>query len=205
MEKNKRKLLGWTIGLLVLFFALTGNVLLTGPLTVADEQIMQWVMSVRNSVLTDVFLFFTFMGSMSVIVYFGIVVLLVLSLFKQGRSMQFLFVSVVGAELLNRTLKIAIGRMRPDAMLSLTSSDGYAFPSGHAAAATTFYGALLFIIWPWCQNRWQKNLAAFLVGMMIFLVGLSRIYLGVHWATDVVGGWLFGIMILLITLMLHKR
>ncbi len=205
MEKDKRKLLGLMMGLSVLFFVLVWSVWLAGPLTAMDEQIMQWVMGVCSPLLTDVFLFFTVLGSMRVIIYFGAAVLLALLLFKRWRSMQFLIASVVVGELLERILKITIGRTRPDASFSLISSDGYAFPSGHATTAMVFYGALLFILWSWCQKRWQKNGVAFLAAMLILLVGLSRIYLGVHWMSDVLGGWLLGAITLLIIFILHKR
>jgi undecaprenyl-diphosphatase len=100
-------------------------------------------------------------------------------------------VSVAGAAtLLNIALKYAFERPRPDLFYEVAHPAGYSFPSGHAMGATTVYGLVAFIVSrerP--SSRWVPFAAA---GVLILVIGISRVFLGVHWATDVIGGFAAG-------------
>jgi len=85
-----------------------------------------------------------------------------------------------------------VHRLRPDSSYWLTSANGYAFPSGHATTATVGYALLacLLVRPTWSQRR--RTLAAVAAIAVALGVGVSRAYLGVHWASDVLGGWALG-------------
>ena len=80
----------------------------------------------------------------------------------------------------------------------MTVERSYSFPSGHSMSSMIFYGLIIYYI---CKNMKNKKLKSFLVMLLssiIFFIGLSRIYLGVHYATDVVGGYVFGLLYLVV-------
>lgn len=87
-------------------------------------------------------------------------------------------------------LKALFHRSRPTD--GVIHAAGYSLPSGHAFASTVFYGMLVYLVWRLTDKIWARVLAAILGPLMIAAVGLSRVYLNVHFLTDVVAGWLAG-------------
>jgi membrane-associated phospholipid phosphatase len=105
-----------------------------------------------------------------------------------------LMVTDAGVVGLTVVFKAVLGRARPPLAQAVAAADGYGFPSGHAAAAAAVCGAAAWL----CTIRmrsWRGRIAVWTAAAMVAaLVGISRVYLGVHWMTDVIGGWAFGIM-----------
>jgi undecaprenyl-diphosphatase len=110
----------------------------------------------------------------------------------RGRAWWAATTMVVGG-LLGPLLKLLVGRGRPDPPDPVASAVGYAFPSGHALNATLAAGVLLLVFLPYADGRpaarWTLYVAA---GLLAGLTGFSRLALGVHWVSDVIGGWLLG-------------
>jgi undecaprenyl-diphosphatase len=103
-----------------------------------------------------------------------------------------LLLTVVGAQLLNDVLKDWFQRTRPAPVDSLIPAQAFSFPSGHAMVAAAFYLFVGYLAWRLLTGRWRVVCAALLV-MVAFLIGLSRLYLGVHYLTDVIAGYIAGI------------
>ena len=122
----------------------------------------------------------------------GLVVLVSLALVLTRRywaAFRVVFASGLGG-LVVRGLKALFARDRPlDQVIPAT---GYSFPSGHAFASTVFYGMMVYLVFRLTDRRWARVLAAVAGPLVILAVGLSRVYLNVHFLTDVVGGWLAG-------------
>jgi undecaprenyl-diphosphatase len=92
-------------------------------------------------------------------------------------------------------LKIIIARPRP--LHSLIFEPSYSFPSGHAASSVVVYGLLAYIAWRYLVKRlWARILVAFAAFLLIVATGFSRVYLGVHYPSDVIAGWAAGVFIL---------
>ena len=94
--------------------------------------------------------------------------------------------------LFNFTVKNIVCRPRPDE-LRLIEESGYSFPSGHSAVSLAFYGYIIYLIFKYCKNKFLKTILISFLTMMILSIGMSRIYLGVHYVTDVIGGYCFSL------------
>lgn len=99
--------------------------------------------------------------------------------------------AVISSVAANAILKRIFTRSRPD-ILQLISESGYSFPSGHATVNAAFYVMLIFLIFHYAQGFWHKLAFSLPCAALPVMIGLSRIYLGVHYAGDVLGGWLLG-------------
>ncbi|MCI4063145.1 phosphatase PAP2 family protein [Micromonospora sp. R77] len=106
---------------------------------------------------------------------------------------------VVGG-LLGALLKLLVGRHRPDLLDPVARAAGFSFPSGHALNATLAAGVLLLVLLPYARNRRPLRWLLWAGALMIAVVtGLSRIALGVHWTSDVLGGWVLGVAVVAAT------
>ena len=105
--------------------------------------------------------------------------------------------NLVIATILNQLLKYIIQRPRPDGYRLIIES-GYSFPSGHSMVSMAFYGLIIYLIWKMLKNKKIKHISCGILGILIPLIGFSRIYLGVHYASDVIGGFAISIVYLLL-------
>lgn len=99
--------------------------------------------------------------------------------------------------LLNQLLKYIVQRPRPDGYRLIYES-GYSFPSGHSMISMAFYGYLIYLSFKLIKNDKVKWIVSVILGLLILLIGISRIYLGVHYASDVISGFLISILYLII-------
>ncbi len=106
-----------------------------------------------------------------------------------GGLCWFCTVNLVGSTILNQLLKFAIQRPRPDVSLRLVEIGGYSFPSGHSMAAMAFFGLFIWLSWHCVHDRRMRDGLIALLCTAIVAVGFSRVYLGVHYASDVLGGF----------------
>lgn len=140
-----------------------------------------------------------------VILAFVVVLLLI---FRMPIEALFVLLTLL-ADALGGILKVVVGRQRPSSSLVhvVQHLGTYSFPSGHVLHYTVFYGFLFFVVAASFRPSWRRTALLILLGLPIALVGLSRVYLGEHWASDVVGGYLIGALCLvpLIWGYLHTR
>jgi membrane-associated phospholipid phosphatase len=116
------------------------------------------------------------------------VMLLLVWVFAPGRQPGLCAaLNLVGAFALNQLLKNLVQRPRPDDML--VAASGYSFPSGHSMVAMAFFGLLIWMIWHYDRDRVERWVACPLLCILILGIGFSRVYLGVHYASDVIAGF----------------
>ena len=105
--------------------------------------------------------------------------------------------NLVSVALLNQLLKNILQRPRPTEY-RIIQETGYSFPSGHSMASMAFYGYLIYLIYKYVENKNTKWILIMLLSILICSIGISRIYLGVHYTSDVLGGFLISISYLVI-------
>ena len=154
-----------------------------------DSTIISYVQGLEMPALTAIMKFFTFIGSGNAIFVIAVIVMFFLYKVLHHRfELLFFTIVVLGAGILNGMLKDIFQRARPD-LHRLIEIGGYSFPSGHAMSAMAVYGALAFLLWRHISTRFGRNLLILFSAMMIFMIGISRVYLGVHYPSDIIGGY----------------
>lgn len=156
-----------------------------------DKAALNFIQSFQTPFLNYFFLAATFTGDKYFIISALALAVSILFYLKMNRQAIFLFVSAAGSQVLSFLFKNLIGRERPF-INTLAEADGFSFPSGHSIAAVAFYGALAYVLMGFFSKKWQKCLTICVVSVFIILIGLSRIYLGVHWPSDVLGSFALG-------------
>ncbi len=166
----------------------------TGYLDGFDDAVRYRVYSIRNEKLTMFWKFITHSGDSEIVIMLGIVLLLVKSL-RNKYGVKFA-IAALSSTALYQGMKYIFQRPRPDIALRLIEESGYSFPSGHSMNCLVSYGILAYLLLRYCENRKLAKLLSIGLGLIIILIGLSRVYVGVHFPTDVIGGWSLGIAVL---------
>jgi len=185
---------GPAFGLLAVLAAFADPLLLR-----LDRPVQGWVIRVRQGWLNDAMHWASVLGTRYVIG--ALLVVLAAWVFTTGRCRVVLFVMVLAFALnpvAEWILKVLVHRPRPDLLL-LGRARGFSFPSGHVMASIGFYGMLPLLAWEAAASSRFRVAVALTGAAVVLAVGFSRIYLGVHWFTDVVGGYLVGTVVVVST------
>lgn len=160
-----------------------------------DQAIALAVHRLANPWLTQVVRFITFTGGNGALLIFAAFVIW-LWMQRQWNWVVILAICFIGSGLLNLVLKALFVRPRPTLFTPLVVVSGYSFPSGHSVAGITMYGVIALFLWQ--QRRFGWAISAAIWGL---LIGLSRVYLGVHYPSDVVAAWMAGALWIYVTYM----
>ena len=152
------------------------------------------VLSMRNNILTSVFRVITNLGG----AYCLTIIAILCAIFIKNKKIAFAIpINLILSTMLNLMLKNIVERPRPIGY-RLIDETGYSFPSGHSMISAAFYGLIIYFIWKNVKNIKLKYISCILFALLILLIGISRIYLGVHYASDVLGGFTISIAYLII-------
>lgn len=151
------------------------------------------VENLRNDTLTNIMKFITNLGGTYILIGITIILLIVVKKKKIGIAVLSNLVFISG---FNLVIKNIVQRPRPEGY-RLISESGYSFPSGHSMISTAFYGFLIYLIYKNVENKYIKYTLCIVLTILIPLIAVSRVYLGVHYASDVIAGFLLSISYLI--------
>lgn len=183
---------------LVIFITLTYLVCIRKEF-ILDATVYDFISKFISDDLTKAVKFITFLGGATVVILITLITLIILKNKKIG---LFMSVNLILITILQYILKPLIGRTRPTG-INLVNESSLSFPSGHSLTAMAFYGYIIYLIYK--SKLKYKKLYIVLLGILILLIGLSRIYLGAHYTTDVLGGFTFSLFYLIIFIQLTKK
>ncbi len=155
-----------------------------------DQVLISAVQGWESPALTLIMKFFTFIGSFPSVFVISLCTILFLYFVLKHRMELILFATVmIGTPIINQVLKHFFHRTRPD-LHRLIEASGYSFPSGHAMNAFAVYGIIAFLLWRHIPSHLGRTILILISSVFIFMIGTSRIYLGVHYPSDIIGGYL---------------
>lgn len=179
---------------MILFITIMIFVIIKNDLYI-DEYVYSLIFKLKSSDMTNIIKIITNIGGTIIIV---VVTMLSLFIFRNKKINICIILNLLGIFILNNVLiKNIIARDRPTG-INIIEENGYSFPSGHTAISTVVYGYLIYLIYNYVSNKKLKYVLISILSIIILIVGLTRIYLGVHYTSDVLGGYLLGISYLLI-------
>ena len=190
-------------GLFALLLTMLGaevldNVLDGAGVAGLDQPTLSWVVGHRTSAWTSFFEAVTTLGNTAVVAGVSVVVVAAMLHARRWVSAGQVALAQLGAGALVAAGKTAVGRQRPPEVSRLAVEQTLSFPSGHALGTTVLAVTLVSVVWrcsrlwPDARRRCVRVLSGAAAALVVSAVGASRVYLGVHWVTDVLGGWLIG-------------
>jgi len=160
-----------------------------------DESILRWINQHASARLDRLTLQVTAVGNGGTVVVLTLVTSAFLWVARQRLAIILLVSGIVGADLINRVLKTTFDRPRPELFVLETPFSrplSASFPSGHATGAVAFYLVVAYLLGRLGGKGWFKVLVNGIAAVLVLAIGASRMYLGVHYPSDVLAGWLIG-------------
>ena len=191
---TKRLLISLEV-ILSICFILILTLILNGNISNFDNSIYSLISNMISNNMTYFMKLITFLGSAYTIVTITILFILF------GKDKKYFSINLISIFLLNQLLKRIIQRPRP-VDINIINESGYSFPSGHSMVSMAVYGLIIYYIYKNMNNKRLKWILILLLSILILLIGFSRIYLGVHFASDVLGGFILSLIWLIIFILI---
>jgi undecaprenyl-diphosphatase len=194
LKQRFRKVLRLNVFSFLLFILVIIGYLVKIPLLEMDESINDSIIRLETPFLVDVFTLITYVGNFASLILISLIVIVVLLFKKKWNSLLVYMPSMLSGFIAYPVLKAIFLRPRPEGRL--IEVIGTALPSGHAMMTIILFGSLIYCFRRHIGNGILKNLFTAGCIVMFLLVGFSRIYLQVHWTSDVIAGFAVGLFIL---------
>lgn len=167
-----------------------------------DRMILDFIYQYSSPSLDRLFLFVTSLGSTVMVTAVSAAIAGYLLHKKMVRQAMIMIIGVGGAGFITRSLKLLFERARPDLWTQIITETSYSFPSGHAMGSSALAFCVVAILW---RTKW-RTVAIVISGIYVFIIGLSRLYLGVHYPSDILAAWLIALVwVATVVGLLHYR
>jgi undecaprenyl-diphosphatase len=177
------------VAVLCLFlFVWLGSEVLAGDTQLFDQSIRAWVHQSASTGMTRAMHAISLLGY-EVLIFEVVIAFIVFAALRWKRAALWLAIAMIGSVLLDAALKYAYHRVRPEAFFG-SPAKYYSFPSGHALSSLCFYGVLAGLLSARAKSVWLRVGIWVLAATLVVAIGISRIYLGVHYPSDVLAGYL---------------
>jgi undecaprenyl-diphosphatase len=196
--------LGLSMALCLLLFLSMAHLVFAARDSTLDNALFAFADRLASPGMTRAMRLVSFFASFEYLLIVPPLVVLVFSFFRRWRwlALKVLLISF-SASVLNQLLKRYFERPRPE--FALLEQSGMSFPSGHAMIGAAFYGVLVYVVWRTVAHSLWRWALTVLLTLLVLLIGFSRIYLKVHYATDVLAGYGVGILWLQLSLYFMRR
>lgn len=201
--KYKRELFIFTI-FLIIFIIDTLCVCFIPNLSTFELKINLFIQNILSSVPLAVPTFITDFGHGVPMDYVVLAIIILFLFFKNYKSLIIFFASLPFSQLVYSSIKVIIERPRPPIEHRLIEIGHYSFPSGHSTLSMVLYGLLIYFSWKYIKNLKVKYTLTTILCLLIFIIGFTRLWLCVHYLTDVIGGFSLGICIVYLCAIFDK-
>jgi hypothetical protein len=203
MNNKTKNIIKWIL------FAITAILAIVITINVKNGKILELDLNIYkffreniiNDKLTPIVKVITHIGGAKIVF---VLTVLAIILIKGLKNKLFLLTGIVGTAGLNVVLKHIVQRERPN-INRLIPEKGYSFPSGHSMMSMAFYGMLIFLIFKYVKNTALKWTLIVILTILLSTIGITRIYLGVHYPSDVIGGFLVSLTYLFILTEIYNK
>ena len=178
------------LSILLILFIINTILVITNKIQVIDDFIYNAVISLRNPFFDTFFITITKFGNPKSII---IMLIILVILLPKKEKIQLLIGTTLNVGM-NHIIKYTIRRPRP-MHLRLVKQGGYSYPSGHTMISIAIYGFLIYLVNKKINNNYLKCFLTTFLVMIIISIGISRIYVGVHYPSDIIGGYLLAIIL----------
>lgn len=190
------------IAIMLIFFISLTVFVIGGSASLLDEKFFNGVIRIKNNTLTSILYIITNLAST-----FGIIAIILLSSIvffrvKKVSDLKYVILNVLLGVLTMQTLKNLIRRIRPS--WKWIKQGGFSYPSGHTISALLLYGTIILLVKKQYNGKFKKSIIVLSV-LMIILTGLSRIYFGAHYLSDVIASLILGSIILTVSSMIMDK
>ncbi len=194
LTSGTRTGLGLTMGILIagavgwFFLELLIEIAGGSPIAGADRRIINLVTTLRTPEIDGLMLLVTFLGNVEPMLVLAAIVLIITLLWRRYEAAALLLLSLVASTLFYGIITLLVGRHQP-----LLAHGGFSFQSAHTAVSATIYGTLAYLLIHELRSELAKVLVGMSAALVVLAIGLSRMYFGIHYPSDVVAGWIAGV------------
>ena len=199
VTKHKKMIIG---AIAIVLFVLVARRVLVEEITFYDKMAYDiLVEGLRNDTLTFIMKLFTYLCSVEVLL---LICVLTFLFSKDKMKASLISINLITNYCINFIIKHIVQRPRPVGF-RLIEESGFSFPSGHSMISMAFYGYIAYLIYKHEKVAWRKYLFCGILLFIVFMIGVSRVYLGVHYASDVLAGFCMSIAYLMLFITFSPR